>query len=233
MADLAIGDITITYEREEVVDFTPPFMTLGVSILYQKALASASGGFLFTDPFTLEVWICILFLSCFASWEEFHLRNGKNPNCHNKKPEYLVTELTFMNCLWFVTGSFMRQCYDIKLKSVPTRTVAAMWWFFTLVIVSLYVAQLVFIFSHPSSSAESHFSNLEELVTRAPEKQIKFGAKLGGATASFFERMAEDNNVYAKAWAYMHNHEEDIMVKTNDEGVRKALQERYALFYGK
>lgn len=28
-ADLAIGDMTITYEREQAVDFTMPFMNLG------------------------------------------------------------------------------------------------------------------------------------------------------------------------------------------------------------
>ncbi|KAL3227153.1 hypothetical protein MRX96_048812 [Rhipicephalus microplus] len=35
-ADLAIGDLTITSEREQSVDFTMPFMTLGVGILYKK-----------------------------------------------------------------------------------------------------------------------------------------------------------------------------------------------------
>ena len=30
-ADLAVGDLTITYERERGVDFTMPFMNLGKS----------------------------------------------------------------------------------------------------------------------------------------------------------------------------------------------------------
>lgn len=30
-ADLAIGDLTITYERETVVDFSMPFMNLGIT----------------------------------------------------------------------------------------------------------------------------------------------------------------------------------------------------------
>ncbi len=32
-----MGDITITAERQNVVDFTHPFMTFGVSILYKKS----------------------------------------------------------------------------------------------------------------------------------------------------------------------------------------------------
>lgn len=34
-ADLAIGDLTITYDREHVVDFTTPFMPLGESQRYE------------------------------------------------------------------------------------------------------------------------------------------------------------------------------------------------------
>ena len=35
VADLAVADLTITWEREQGVDFTMPFMNLGVTILFQ------------------------------------------------------------------------------------------------------------------------------------------------------------------------------------------------------
>ncbi|XP_036342809.1 glutamate receptor ionotropic, kainate 2-like, partial [Rhagoletis pomonella] len=34
-ADLAVGSMTITYARESVIDFTKPFMNLGISILFK------------------------------------------------------------------------------------------------------------------------------------------------------------------------------------------------------
>ena len=34
-ADLAIGGMTINYARESVIDFTKPFMNLGISILFK------------------------------------------------------------------------------------------------------------------------------------------------------------------------------------------------------
>lgn len=34
-ADLAVGSLTINYARESVIDFTKPFMNLGISILYK------------------------------------------------------------------------------------------------------------------------------------------------------------------------------------------------------
>ena len=33
-ADLAIADLTITYEREQAVDFTMPFMNLGKKLIF-------------------------------------------------------------------------------------------------------------------------------------------------------------------------------------------------------
>lgn len=34
-ADLAVAGLTITAEREKVIDFSKPYMTLGISILYR------------------------------------------------------------------------------------------------------------------------------------------------------------------------------------------------------
>ena len=33
---MAVAPLTITYVREKVIDFSKPFMTLGISILYRK-----------------------------------------------------------------------------------------------------------------------------------------------------------------------------------------------------
>ncbi|KAL3230276.1 hypothetical protein MRX96_048497 [Rhipicephalus microplus] len=57
-ADLAIGDLTITSEREQSVDFTMPFMTLGVSILYKKTDQKRSLLF-FLSPLSGDVWLCV------------------------------------------------------------------------------------------------------------------------------------------------------------------------------
>lgn len=57
-ADLAIGDLTITYVREEAVDFTMPFMTLGVSILFRKPQGEQTLLF-FLSPLSVDVWLCM------------------------------------------------------------------------------------------------------------------------------------------------------------------------------
>lgn len=64
-ADLAIADLTITYDRKKVVDFTNPFMNLGIGILYTKPEPKAKNLFSFLDPFKTDVWI--------YTGEEFYL----------------------------------------------------------------------------------------------------------------------------------------------------------------
>ena len=41
-ADLAVAALTITYQREQVIDFTKPFMNLGLSILFKIPKGSKS-----------------------------------------------------------------------------------------------------------------------------------------------------------------------------------------------
>jgi ionotropic kainate glutamate receptor 2 len=57
MADIAIGDMSITSERGSVVDFTMPFMNLCISILYKKPVKKPPGLFSFLNPFDIDVWV--------------------------------------------------------------------------------------------------------------------------------------------------------------------------------
>lgn len=60
--------------------------------------------------------------------------------------------------------------------------VAGLWWFFTLIMVSSYTANLAAFLTVESLS--SPFRNIDELVEK--RGMIKFGAKAGGSTANFF-----------------------------------------------
>lgn len=42
-ADLVVAPLTITYEREQVVDFTKPFMSVGISIVIKKPIKTKPG----------------------------------------------------------------------------------------------------------------------------------------------------------------------------------------------
>lgn len=58
-ADIAIAPMTITAERERVIDFTKPFMSLGISIMIKKPVKQTPGVFSFLNPLSQEIWVSL------------------------------------------------------------------------------------------------------------------------------------------------------------------------------
>ena len=57
-ADIAIAPLTITSERDRYVDFSIPYMTLGISIMIKKPKKIEMS---FFDVLSLGMWAAILF----------------------------------------------------------------------------------------------------------------------------------------------------------------------------
>ncbi|XP_017769340.1 PREDICTED: glutamate receptor ionotropic, kainate 2-like [Nicrophorus vespilloides] len=232
-ADLAITDFTITSEREEAVDFTSPFMNLGISILFKKPKKAPPNFFSFAEPFAFEVWLWLagayfivsisLFIMgrlCTSEWT--------NPYPCIEEPDFLINQFSLRNSFWFTIGSLMQQGTEIAPIAVSTRMVAGMWWFFTLIMVSSYTANLAAFLT--TENPDSPFTNVHELVQRAPKAGIKYGAKKNGATANFFRDSAVED--YKKIYDNMKNYEDEMMMKENKDGVTRAESEdeQYAFF---
>lgn len=60
-ADLVVAPLTITSDRERVVDFTTPFMEFGLSVMYQKIDRPMPDPMSFMEPLSNEIWMCISF----------------------------------------------------------------------------------------------------------------------------------------------------------------------------
>lgn len=57
-AQIAIAPMTITSERERIIDFSKPFMSLGISIMIKKPVKQKPGVFSFLNPLSKEIWVC-------------------------------------------------------------------------------------------------------------------------------------------------------------------------------
>ncbi|EEB18532.1 glutamate receptor, ionotropic kainate 2 precursor, putative [Pediculus humanus corporis] len=221
-ADLAIADLTITYDREQAVDFTMPFMNLGISILYRKPIKQPPNLFSFLSPLSLDVWIymataylgvsvLLFILARFSPYE------WDNPHPCNEEPDVLENQFSLMNSLWFTVGSLMQQGSDITPKAVSTRMVAGMWWFFTLIMISSYTANLAAFLT-----VERMDSPIESAEDLAKQTKIKYGALRGGSTASFFR----DSNfsTYQRMWSFMDSAKSTVFTSSNKEGVDRVLK---------
>ena len=57
---MAIAPLTISSIRERVIDFSKPFMSLGISIMIKKPEKQKPGVFSFMDPLSSQIWLCIV-----------------------------------------------------------------------------------------------------------------------------------------------------------------------------
>ncbi|RVE50837.1 hypothetical protein evm_004586 [Chilo suppressalis] len=227
-ADFAITDLTITAARQKAVDFTSPFMNLGITILYKKPTKQPPDLFSFISPFSLEVWgwlagafvgvSVLLFILGRIAPEEW-----QNPYPCIAEPETLDNQFTLANSFWFTLGSVLTQGSEIAPIAVSTRMAGSMWWFFTLIMVSSYTANLAAFLT-----VESKFYAIKSVTDLANNPyDIHYGAKMKGATYSFFKE--SDNLLYQKMYEYMESHPE-YQPSTNDEGLErvKSDEENYA-----
>jgi len=215
-ADLGIVDFTITYEREEAVDFSMPFMNLGISIIFKKPSKKDPSLFSFLLPFSLDVWIymataylgvsVVLFVLARMvpqEWEPSDIREGE-----------LETQFTLNNSLWFNIATFLCQGADIAPKACSTRIVAGIWWFFTLIMISSYTANLAAFLT-----VERMDSPITGAADLAKQTKIKYGCKFDGATYGFFS----ESNIptYKHMWTNMNNARPTVFTPSNAEGVER------------
>nr|CAI5868750.1 unnamed protein product [Callosobruchus analis] len=220
-ADLAVCDLTITYERKTAVDFTVPFMTLGISILYAKAIKEPPELLSFSHPLSLDVWLYMFTAYLIISITIFLVarlnpNDWENPHPCNPSPQTLENIWSIRNCCWLTLGSFMAQGCDILPKGISTRLVAAMWWFFVLIMIACYTANMTAFLT-----MERMGPTIESAEDLAAQNKIKYGCVKGGSTASFFK----DTNfsTYHRMWVQMESAEPSVFETSNKDGVKRVL----------
>uniref|UniRef100_A0A8C2PV71 Glutamate receptor n=1 Tax=Cyprinus carpio TaxID=7962 RepID=A0A8C2PV71_CYPCA len=211
-ADVAVAPLTITLVREEVIDFSKPFMSLGISIMIKKPTKSKPGVFSFLDPLAYEIWMCIVFAYIGVSVVLFLVSRFSPYEWHQEKQPEHTNEFGIFNSLWFSLGAFMQQGCDISPRSLSGRIVGGVWWFFTLIIISSYTANLAAFLT-----VERMVSPIESAEDLAKQTEIAYGTLEGGSTKEFFRR--SKIAVFEKMWSYMKSTEPSVFVKTTDEGV--------------
>ena len=217
-ADLAVADLTINSDRERVVDFSMPFLELGISILFVAAPSKSIDLFSFMAPFSPAVWLLMLAGGVAVSLGLFVIaRNSPFETAELDSTDGDSPFLSFNHCLWFSVASWMQQGCDFLPRAISTRTLASVWWFFTLIIISSYTANLAAFLT--IERMELPISSVEDLVA----SKIKYGALQTGSTLSFFKD--SDSTLYRKVWKSMEGFE-DVLVQSNTEGVEKVLLDR-------
>ncbi|XP_024861552.1 glutamate receptor ionotropic, kainate 3 isoform X1 [Kryptolebias marmoratus] len=226
-ADLAMAPLTITYTREKFIDFSKPFLNMGISILYRKPNSTSNGFFSFLNPMTPDIWVyillaylgvsCVLFVIARFSPYEWYDAHPCNPGS-----DVVENNFTLLNSFWFGVGSLMQQGSELMPKALSTRIIGGIWWFFTLIIISSYTANLAAFLT-----VERMDSPVDSADDIAKQTKIEYGVVRDGATMAFFKKSKV--STFEKMWAFMSSRPRTSLVKSIEDGIQRVLKSDYAL----
>ncbi|CAG7826150.1 unnamed protein product, partial [Allacma fusca] len=224
-SDLAVGSMTINSAREKVIDFTKPFRNLGISILFKLPKKPPARLFSFLNPLSAEIWAYVAgayVLVCFTLFVVARFTPNEwlaPPPCAGDEG-VLENQFSFPNSVWFITGTFLRQGSGLNPKATSTRLVGGIWWFFTLIIVSSYTANLAAFLTVDRKSTP-----IESAEDLADQSDIQYGTLEHGSTMDFFRNSSMET--YQKMWRYMESRP-NVFVPTYEQGIKRVLQGNYA-----
>ncbi|XP_030380658.1 uncharacterized protein LOC115628614 [Scaptodrosophila lebanonensis] len=223
-AQIGVCDLTITQLRRSYVDFTVPFMQLGISILHYKSPPAPKDPFAFLMPFASEVWMYVIFAQlvmtlAFVFIARLSYREWTPPNPAIPDPDELENIWNVNNSSWLMVGSIMQQGCDILPRGPHMRILTGMWWFFALMMLSTYTANLAAFLT--SNKWQSTIKDLQDLIE---QDEVKFGSMNGGSTSLFF---SESNDTdYQRAWNQMKGFKPSAFTSNNKEGVARVRKEK-------
>lgn len=225
-ADAAIVDLTITYEREQAVDFTIPFMSTGISILFKRPEKSEPSLFSFLHPFSVDVWLYMLTAYLGVSLLIFIMGRFTPYEWvapHPCVPEEgdLQNQFNLPNSFWFTTGAIMQQGSEITPIAISTRIASSMWWFFSLIMISSYTANLAAFLT-----AQRMTAPIENANDLAKQSKIAYGCLDGGSTYRFFKK--SDNPLIKRMWTTMDATRPKAFPENNKKGVERVRRGNYA-----
>ncbi|XP_069045115.1 glutamate receptor ionotropic, delta-1 isoform X3 [Lepisosteus oculatus] len=234
-ADLAVSAITITPERESVVDFTKRYMDYSVGILLRKPEEKINIFSLFA-PFDLAVWACIAAAIPVVGVLIFVLNRiqsvrTQNPTTHQQQPPSSSVSTSLHSAIWVVYGAFVQQGGDSIVSSMALRIVMGSWWLFTLIVCSSYTANLAAYLT--VSQMDNTVRTFQDL---AKQMDLSYGTVRDTAVYSYFKAKGtnplEQDSTFAELWRTISkNNGNDNSVANPSDGVRKAKKGGFAFLW--
>uniref|UniRef100_A0A4W5PJ01 Glutamate receptor n=1 Tax=Hucho hucho TaxID=62062 RepID=A0A4W5PJ01_9TELE len=221
-ADLAVSAITITPERESVVDFSKRYLDYSVGILMRKSEEKINI-FSLLAPFDLAVWACIAAAIPVVGVMIFILRRVQSVRSQNPPGGHQATSVStsLQSAIWIVYGAFVQQGGDSILGSVALRIVMGSWWLFTLIVCSSYTANLAaYLTVSRMDNAVRTFQDLSK------QMDLAYGTVRDSAVYEYFRAKGtnalEQDSTFAELWRTINkNNGHENSVSSPSEGIRK------------
>jgi ABC-type amino acid transport substrate-binding protein len=211
-ADLAAAAMTITSARSEHIFFTKPYIDAGKTLLAYKGEPKSTGIWAFLNPFDVAtrivVVVCLLGVTAifFVLGKLSDYSNGNELNSADSQRRVNVTWPD--SSLWFLYTTAMQQGPDV-VPSMAGKVLVAGWFFFCLVIVATYTANLAAFLT--VRSFESTIQSVDDL---AAQTEIVYGTINDSSIIEYFSRSPIE--VHKRMYNFIIN-TDDALVDTVEE----------------
>ncbi|XP_065846805.1 glutamate receptor ionotropic, kainate 2-like isoform X2 [Oscarella lobularis] len=215
--DIGAAAMAITADREKYIDFTKPWMDYGLTLLGPKPHPVDPSLLSFSDPFTPETWLAILALLLVMTVLLPILQYVAPKELQNEDQETRVLPSfvdKLYNSFWFFFTTAMQQGPDGAFF-LPGKLLYGAWYFFILIIVSSYTANLAAFLT--LQNIPTTINSVDDL---ASQTEILYGTVKDSAVEAFF--VASDVDVYHKMSKHMQIERDRAMVENSSYGIDRA-----------
>ena len=211
---MAAAAFAITVSRSEYIQFTKPYIEAGKTLLVYKGEAKSTGLWAFLNPFDVATRIvvvaCVLVVSVvFALLGKLNAFSKELQPSDSRRRRNVEWPA---NSFWFVYTTFMQQGPDI-IPSLAGKVLVAGWFFFCLVIVATYTANLAAFLT--VKSFEDTIQSLDDL---AKQTETIYGTVKDTSITDFFE--SSPLEIHQRMYWFMIN-TPDSLVETAEEAYNR------------
>ena len=211
---MAAAAFAITVQRSEHIHFTKPYMDVGYIFLKHKNEKLSASVWAFLKPFDLStniviacsfffIWLCFLIVQKISPYAK---SNDCEVNINGDGSALRAAE----ESMWLLYASAMQQGPE-TVSSLSGKILVAGWFFFCLVIISTYTANLAAFLT--VRSFKEGISSLDDL---AEQTEIVYGTVKDTSVTEFFDR--SPITVHQKMNKFMTN-TEGALVEEVDEAI--------------
>ncbi|XP_059179458.1 glutamate receptor 3-like isoform X2 [Physella acuta] len=223
-AHIGAGALTVTSEREEVVDFTKPFMSNSVNLLVQKPSWTDLGLGYLVRPFSADYWIMLLVALLLIGIVFFIIGKFSPYEWGNvaadRDPRGAKNSFTLRNSYLFALSTITWQGFREAPHSLSGRIMAAFWWMFVLFSLIAYTANLTaFFLARPEQMPQLPFKTYEDLVANS---DLHVMALNFGSTQKLL--YGSHSETLKRLWSKMNA--ENSFVSSYTEGVERVKKSK-------
>ncbi|KAG1692281.1 putative glutamate receptor [Nymphon striatum] len=211
-ADIALGPLSMTAERLDVVDFSPEILQSGLSIVYQKPIILNFNIQSYLAPFSINFWYMVT-ASVLVYWACLHFfrLSCNEVEC---KAEYHARRNLFT-----IFAMITMQGQDYGPSKSAIRGVLWILWIWCIIINVAYTANIFSVLARQSKSVP--FKSLREFSNQDEYKPLILE---NSAMISFFQNSSVPWN--KKIWKKILDGGQESFVNTTSEGRMKLSEKK-------